>query len=307
MSKTAICFKTHIWNKGIHNFIKKIYKDCDDSNKKALNNFKGEFDLDFYVLIPDYLEKNINQDIIKFTKIYKEEDIKNLYKNGFYSMWISNHFIELWFNKTFGEKYEYIWFIDYDVKILGDTNYFWRSELTEDLLIPRNMTLLKENWKFYDYVHESLLKEERYMCPKQFYRISKKLLIKLDELFESGINGHNEIIIGSICKKFNFTYNSNFLNQTIQGIWTENPEYSKYNYENYNKLINNVNSWKPYIFHPIKNLTKEEEDNEIKIRSKYDKILLEEDNTESISNKYIKNPNTSNKNNVRKIIIKKKI
>ena len=39
MSKTSVCYKTHILNKVIIDFIKKIYKDCEDSNSQMLNNF----------------------------------------------------------------------------------------------------------------------------------------------------------------------------------------------------------------------------------------------------------------------------
>lgn len=325
MSKTVICYKTHILNKVIIDFIKKIYKECDESNKQMLNNFKGEFDIDFFLLIPDYLEKEIPDKLKPITIIYKEDEIKNMYTN-FYSMWLSNHFIELYFYKNFGEKYDYFWFIDYDVRILGDTSYFWRNELNHDLLIPKNITLVDTSWKFQNYIHESFQNNEKYFCFKQFYRISKIFLKKLDELFKEGINGHCELIIGSVCKKYNFSYDYNFLNLRIQGIWTQNPDFSGYNIEAYNKLALSL-IIKPFIFHPIKIMKKEERELELEMRGKYERQIninkiIQEDEKKPITIKNIdKNINVisqpiksiqiknekKEENSVKKILIKKKI
>lgn len=325
MSKTVICYKTHILNKVIIDFIKKLYKDCDNSNKEMLDNFKGEYDIDFFLLIPDYLEKELPENFKSFTKIYKEEEIQNLYEKGFYSMWLSNHFIELWFYKNFGEKYNYFWFIDYDVRILGDGCYFWRNELTQDLIIPKNITLIDANWKFYNFLHESFLENERYICLKQIYRISKTFLNKLDILFNEGINGHCELIIGCVCKKYNFSYDHTFINQRIQGIWTHNPDFSAYNIETYNKFVSSI-IIKPYIFHPIKIMKKEEKQHELDIRGKYErqinmnKIINYDNKKENIYIKktidtvkrqiqknIFKNDDKKETIPVRKILIKKKI
>ena len=211
-------------------------------------------------------------------------------------MWESNHFIDLYFYKNFGEKYDYMWFLEYDVRILGDTSYFWRSELNHDLLIPKNITIADSNWKYYNYLHESF--NEKYLCLKQLYRSSKIFLMKLDELFQDGINGHCELIIGSICKKFNFTYDYNFLNSRIQGIWTHNPEFSVYNIETFNKLAHSV-IIKPYIFHPIKIMKTEEKQIEMNLRGKY-----ERKNIEKIVNDA---PLIKDNKPMKKILIKKKI
>ena len=309
MLKTVVCYKTHILNKIILDFIKKLFNDCDNSNKQILDNFKGEHDIDFYLLIPDYLEKDLPDNFKFFTKIYKEEDIQNLYE-GFYSMWLSNHFIELWFYKNFGDKYNYFWFMEYDVRILGDSSYFWRNELTHDLLVPRNITLADSSWKFYNYIHESFQENERYACPKQLCRISKKLLNKLDELFIEGINGHCELILGCVCKKYNFSFDHTFLNTRIQGIWTHNSDFSGYNLESYNKLIGPT-IFKPYIFHPIKIIKKEEKqqesikrsNNTIKLENKLEhKNINEKKQIQKNTFREEKKENTS-----KKILIKKKI
>ena len=65
------------------------------------------------------------------------------------------------------------------------------------------------------------------------HRISKRFLDKLHELFSNGINGQDEIIYGSVCIKYNFSYNYKILSSMIKGIWSADINDARRNYTIY--------------------------------------------------------------------------
>ncbi len=255
---TAILFRTHILNYAICNNIKKIYNECNNFNINQNNHY-----LIFHLLIPDNITYPIPDEFKEFTKIYNEEkDIKSLYKNikddEFKNIYYSNHFITLWFFKYFGKTYENFWSIDYDVKILGSSLNIFSNNTNFDLLIPKN--IIEKNGFF--------------ITNTQICRLSKFLLKKIHKNIKKGNNFSYEIIYALICKKYNFSYDYTFLNSFIQGVWTNNTEYNKHNIESYNRITKNKNNVKTYIFHPIKNITDKEIEEQIIYRTNLSNTIL---------------------------------
>lgn len=255
MPRTAIFIKSHLWGESIEKFVEKIYNEVYNSNDD--DNI-----IDFYLLIQDTVlqdtlfkifydefinckNKNNNNDIIK---IYSEETIRNMYPNGVINMWMSNHIIELWFYNNFAKEYDYIWSIEYDARIVGDSSYFWKLNITDDLIIPNDIIKVHKTNIWYNKIHESFKENEKYHVDLQIHRTSKRFLDKLHELFTKGINGQDEIIYGSVCMKYNFSYNYTVLNKKINGKWSPFSKYSNYN----TQIINSINDNNIYIFHPVK-------------------------------------------------------
>jgi len=263
MSNVAVFIKTHLWSESLELFIEKTYQDVREHDIDFFLLVQEEHDIDFFLLVQDSVledsmykqfinnpNKIINNDIIK---IYTEDNIREMYPNGVINMWISNHIIELWFYKNFGTEYDYIWSIEYDVRILGSGECFWKTALTHDLLIPKKITKVHKSDVWYNKIHDSFKPNERYHADLQMHRSSKRFLNKLDELFKRSINGQDEIIYGSVCMKYNFSYDYSLLNEKIRGTWSPYSKYSNYNTE----VINSFNKNQitdTYIFHPVKHI-----------------------------------------------------
>ena len=110
-NKIVVLMKTHIWNESIENFALKIYNETINYN------------IDFFVLMHDEndtIYELIQSDFIKkVTLTFKEDDIKKIYPIGFFTMWISNHWILMWFFLKYREIYNFYWSVEYDVRISG--------------------------------------------------------------------------------------------------------------------------------------------------------------------------------------------
>lgn len=260
--KIAVYIKTHLWDDNIKEFVYKISNEC-----------KSNQNIDFFLLAQVNIEKQIPEDIKKFTKIYTSNNIQQFYKEGFLSLWLSNHIITQWFFYNYGKDYDYIWSVEYDVRIIGDSNYIWNYKSNADLIIPSD--LMKSNSKTaWDKTLDSHFKNiDRYKVLLQIHRISKKFINKLHELFSKGINGQDELIYGSVCKKYNFNYDTTFLKNIIGGIWHTSPIFSFHNKDIYNKLQKSNNS-RIRIFHPIKSKSYNEKFNNDQIHINNDKISL---------------------------------
>lgn len=129
--KIAVIMKTHIWNNDIELFSKKIHNE-------SLSN-----DIKFFILLHDESGNIINQidnSLKDIVLSFTEKDIQNLYFTGFYSMWLSNHWILMWFFQKYGYIFDYIWSIEYDVRISGESNLLWNCDDDSDFLFVREIT-----------------------------------------------------------------------------------------------------------------------------------------------------------------------
>lgn len=275
--KIAVYIKTHLWDNDIKEFVYKISNDC------SINN-----NVKFFLLAQSDIEKKIPEDIMKFTKIYTPRNIEKFYKKGFLSLWLSNHIITQWFYFNYGKEYDYIWSIEYDVRILGDSNYIWNFNNNADLITPCELIKTNSYYTWDKTLNSFFTTNERYKALLQLHRVSKNFIMKLHELFNKGINGQDELIYGSVCKKYNFNYNTSFLQNIIGGIWHTSPMFSNHNKKIYNnmKKLNNISI---KIFHPIKS-----QDN---INFNFDNVNILDKNLVKI-NKVIRNINFNENNEI---------
>ena len=246
----VVLFKTHVWNDQIESFVKKIKNETIPHH------------IDFYVLMHsnDYtLLKKINDiDIKKSVLIFSEKDIKKIYSKGFYDMWLSNHWILMWFFKQFKSKYQYYWSIEYDVRISGDSTRIWKYVGTEDFICPYEPFQNPDwTWKHH-YVGGKLDDQTKWYGYLQLARYSKKFLEYLDKHYLNGENGQDELITFSLLKRgeseIGLIGSNKLLYEFIHDSWTVDNADS----EKHKKMFADsetkpkINTDHLIIFHPVK-------------------------------------------------------
>ena len=241
----VVLLKTHVWNDKIEVFAKKIMKESLGKNMDFFVLMHN--DSNIFGLVKDSLLKN---NILKFT----ENEIKNIYPTGFYDMWLSNHWILMWFFKN-NKKYDYYWCFEYDVRIVGDSSIIWCYSNNDDFLYTRGNYHLETNKYFNHYCGKLIKNENKLQGSLQIARYSKKFLEYLDKCFETGENGQDELIIYSLLNHGNFTKSSEFLSSLVKGTWTWDTACATKNrmlYERLEKMISDMPKNTVYVMHPVK-------------------------------------------------------
>lgn len=245
MTKTVVLLKSHIWNDDIEKFAIKIYNE-------TIN-----FGIDFFLLlvtndnIPTF--EKIKSDTIKNVTIkLTEANIKNVYSSGFFSMWMSNHWILMWFYKKYVGKYQYFWSVEYDVRISGNSTRIWNYNSTLDFLYPQgNFRHTRHIFKD-QYVGGKMKDIDKFYGFLQLARYSHRALAYLDSCFMRGENGQDELIIFSLLNRAKLTGSKAFLGSLMGGRWTWDSKYIPINKETYEKAESNLHNNHLLIFHPIK-------------------------------------------------------
>ncbi|MEM0354264.1 MAG: hypothetical protein QXW79_01645 [Thermoplasmata archaeon] len=244
-NETVVLLKTHIWNDEIEKFANKI------------RNETKNIGVDFYILMHDNSKSEIikkvkNDDLRSRTLVFSEDEIKNLYTKGFYNMWLSNHWILMWFYRKSGGKYKYYWSVEYDVRIIGDSSIIFGYKGTEDFVYPiKPIQDPNWYWKSY-YIGGKLTDKDKYYGYLQLARYSKRFLDYLDTCYRAGENGQDELITYSLFKRGKFTGTHNFLSKFI-GFWYWDVKPG--NFEKYKKLWETESTEDRNfvrIFHPVK-------------------------------------------------------
>ena len=248
-SNTIVLFKTHIWNDDIEKFVKKLKNETTEMKDNKI---------DFYVLMHSDNFNLINQikdqDLRKYVLMFREADIKKIYKHGFYSMWLSNHWILMWFYKQLRDKYQYYWSIEYDVRISGNSSKIWTYIGTEDFVYPiEPFKDLNWGWKNH-YAGNKLTDDNKYYGYLQLARYSNNFLKYLDSRFEAGENGQDEMIIFSLFKLSGLSGTKTMLNKLIKNSWSvansESDKHKKMLSKSETKYQTDKNNL--CIYHPIK-------------------------------------------------------
>lgn len=242
MVDRVILFKTHCWSTDIEKFVIKIKKQIENTNICLYILLHDEQDT-----VYEMIDLTLREIVLKF----KESDIKNLYDKGFFNMWLSNHWIMMWFFKM-NSSYKYYWSIEYDVRIVGNTNIIWDcKEDTDFIYIAGNG--LSPNNIYKDYYVGTLLNEtDKYYGYLQLARYSNTALKYLDEKFIQGENGQDELITFSLINLTKLKRSNYFLHQYVKGKWTWQDKFSDYNKTIYNYYENIGKPYPVYILHPVK-------------------------------------------------------
>ena len=240
----AIIFKTHIWSLELEKYCMKIY------NESKINNIQ------FYILLHD--ENNILKSKILDIELktrtisFCKKDIIGLYESGFISMWLSNHWILMWFYIKYGLFYDYVWSMEYDVKIIGDSSKIWLYDSPHDFLYTKGNIPLYNNKYTQTYIGTKLIDSEKRTGYLQIARYSKKTLNYLHDNFTNGEHAQDEIIIFSLINISGLTTSNIFLSKMIRGIWTWQSRYNDYNRIISEKISINHENKDTYILHPVK-------------------------------------------------------
>lgn len=241
-STIAILFKTHIWNDSVEKFVSKIISDLDKKNSNA--KLFILMHSDNFQLINEVKSTTIKNYCIQFTK----SDIESIYQKGFINMWLSNHWIMMWFWK-YNNNFDYVWSIEYDVRITGDTSNIWLMNNSYDFIFVQNS--FRTNSKYNNLYTGNKLSADNYRSGfLQLARYSKKTLDYLDNCYREGENGQDEMITFSLINlNKSLTINKSSLVNIIAGQWTWEDKWSSHNNYIYNKLeSSNCNK----ILHPVK-------------------------------------------------------
>lgn len=245
----ALLFKTHHWTDDIEKFAKKLQKETNNK-------------VDYYILMHSDNYQLINKvkdpSLKKHIAVFSQNDIIKTYQKGFYSMWLSNHWILMWFYRKLGGRqsfpYQYVWTMEYDVRISGNSSQIWTYAGDEDFIYPIPV-FQDPNWRYKDhYVGGKLTDKDKYYGYLQLARYSRKFLAYLDKCYESGENGQDELITFSLFKRGKFKGSHQLLNNLIKDSWSVSSEDS----EKHKKLYFNAeteyhkNDKHLRIFHPIK-------------------------------------------------------
>lgn len=247
MASIAVIIKTHIWSDHLEKYCIKIYHETKDCNIDLYILMHDENDTLFSKIKDDNLKKN--------TLIVNEKTIKNIYSIGFYSMWLSNHWLMMWFYQKFKDKYDYIWSMEHDVRITGTSSKIWLHSTNEDFLYVTGNCILYENMNRKYYIGGKLSDNQKYQGFLQLSRYSANFLNHMNKCFNEGENGQDELIIFSLARRDNFSYSCKFLSKLVRGVWSWQKKYAHKNWLEYKQLENyNKNNNNKYlaIFHPIK-------------------------------------------------------
>lgn len=268
-NKIVVLLKTHVWNDNLEKFAIKIKNEILGSeyqSKSRVELFKrGDkvpHHIDFYILMHsdnyNLLNSIKNADLRRYILMYSENDIKKIYKDGFYSMWLSNHWILMWFYKQFKNKYEYYWSIEYDVRISGNSLKIWNYAGTEDFVYPIEPFKNPDwTWKHH-YIGGKLTDDTKYYGYLQLARYSKKFLEYLDKHYSEGENGQDEMITFSLFKRgqkdIGLTGSKDLLSKLINNSWSVDNSESDKNKKSleYSDSEYLTNKKHLRIFHPIK-------------------------------------------------------
>lgn len=239
----ALLFKTHRWDNRLEKFVKKLKSETIP------------YGIDLYILMHSDDNSLVNQikdpNLRKLVITFSENDIKKIYLKGFYGMWLCNHWILMWFYRQHRNKYQYLWTIEYDVRISGDSSKIWTYDGEEDFIYPVE-TFQDANWYWKNHYSGTIFNDDnKWYGYLQLTRYSKKFLDYLDKYFEMGENGQDEMVIFSIFKKgvneIGLTGTHKFLNELIDDSWSvDNRDSDKH------KIMLKESGDQLKIYHPIK-------------------------------------------------------
>jgi hypothetical protein len=241
--KTAVLFKTHLWTQELEDYARKLLADCQ------------KVDVEFWILM--HVENEIpmiHPSLQSHLIVFNENTIKELYQQGYHGIWLSNHWIMMWFYQSHS-NYDYYWSVEYDVRITGATEYLWNLNIDHDFLYPvggyRNCKHSYNSLYTKSENREPLKNLDRVFGMLQIARYSQRALQYLDECFREGENGQDEMIIFSLIHRSGFKASRSQLGSMILGNWTWDSRYSNHNRQIYQSLLRS-SSPRVCILHPIK-------------------------------------------------------
>lgn len=235
--KRVILYKTHVWCDSIELDVIKLINETLDDFKIILHDETG-------TLFPKIKSEKVRER----TLVVTEALIKAIYSQGFIDMFLSNHWLLMWFYLQ--HDYDYYWTIEYDVKIIGNSNRIWQISSVADLLFPvGNKRVSGEN----KYTKTAIgLETPLYAGFIQIARYSRKALAYLHDKYSQGMNAQDEIAVFTLLHKSDLILESAPLWSLIKGVWTFDSYYQQENLKQWQYLKQWSGPDELYIMHPIK-------------------------------------------------------
>jgi len=241
---TVILLKTHVWNHDLEAFVKKIRREAIQCKADFFVLMHTEDDSIYHLV----MDPDIKDIILRF----KEADIKKLYNGfGFHTIWMSNHWILMWFYRDH-QNYQYYWSLEYDVRICGNSINIWKNNYTDDFLYTIGNFQNNTFWNQF-YRGKKLTRLQKYHGYLQIARYSNRFIKYLDTSFSDGEQGQDEMITYSLLQLGKFTNSNKLLYPMIRGTWSTDKKMSDTNRAVYDQIEKNERDHNEvYIFHPIK-------------------------------------------------------
>jgi hypothetical protein len=232
----VVLFKTFKWTSAIAAYATKIQKEV------------VEVGLDFYVLLHDEHNNIVIPNTFNVFS-FAEKDLKSLYSVGYKGIWPSNHWAT-WLFYTKYPKYKYYWTVEYDVGISGNSSLIWKYKSKSDYLHINPIEKKGRDWGWFGtYVGNNLAEDERYASYVQILRFSNCVMKRFHEIFSSGENAQDELILNSLIIRESFTHSYKFLNSLKKGRYSWDPKESRHNIPLYEE---SVKKGELAIYHPVK-------------------------------------------------------
>jgi hypothetical protein len=210
--KRAILFKTHKFSKAIR-----------DRYEKVVSESKGLADV-FLVVHGDVRIDGEEQRLFRVS----DEELHRVYDRGFVDPWLSNHWLLMSWWKRVGRAggYQFVWSVEYDVGIVGNSAVLWGEPSGADLIASygpfRDSAWPYKDRYFCDKATSACLArrdEDKWYGYVQISRYSARFLDYMDHVFESGENGQDEMMIFSLAKKGQFSIDTEAI-ACRQGFWS---------------------------------------------------------------------------------------
>ena len=245
-NRTVLILKTHVWNDNLEAFSEKLLRETNP------------FGVDFFIIMHSDNGKLINSvknpNLKPHILTVSEKEIKAVYPTGFYSMWLSNHWILMWFYRKYFDSYDYFWNIEYDVRIGGASNKIWNYQGDEDFVFTVG-PFQDKNWGWKNhYVGSKLDDSNKFYGYLQLARYSNKFLNYLDRTYASGENGQDEMMTFSLFVRSGYSGTKKPLAKLINNSWSvansESDKHKKMLEESESEYRRNSKHLR--IFHPVK-------------------------------------------------------
>jgi hypothetical protein len=234
--------KTHVWCQELDEYAVKVKAECGTT-------------CDFFILFhqEEGRDKNgiISPELQENVLTFSENEIKAIYQEGYYGIWLSNHWILMWFYQKYPD-YKYYWSVEYDVRISGRTDRIWNMESDVDFLYVIGGHPDSDPKRLYRecYTGDLMGKIPKIFGMLQLARYSSAAIQYLDDKYKSNENGQDELVTHTLMKHSGLTTSRYLLQPLIGGIWTWDARYSNHNRRLY-YMCDRVTD-RNWIFHPIK-------------------------------------------------------
>lgn len=265
----CVVFKSHVWNRGVRDQLRRIREDI----LRVVGKEEG-VPRPVLVFLWQGKASTVNREamlLVDHVEVVTDDELREVYPSGFVDPWLSNHWSLMAFFRRHRSWFpEFVWTIEHDVRICGDSNVIWQYNGSEDFVASRG-PFQSESWPYRDRYVGPMRDDEKWYGYLQLARYSRRFLEYVDGIFQGGENGQDEMMMFSLVKRReensgaddSFRVNSEFLS-SMQArddrdgmvLWTADNGLGKRVRDAWQKMQRACRSTTPThttkLFHPVK-------------------------------------------------------